>query len=148
MYVYVCVCVYIYIYIYTHVCMHRFFLSLCLLISCYLMFLLLWLFFVKIGCLFQKSVLPLHPVSITRFPLSRFSPGAGLLRLCEDMTYVCIYTYIYIYMYICIYLFIYILIYLSIYLCILSISVLPLPRPEAGEPRPVLISLLLIQTQQ
>ena len=24
--------------------------------------------------------MPLHPVSITRFPLSRFSPGAGLLR--------------------------------------------------------------------
>ena len=23
---------------------------------------------------------PLHPVSITRFPLSRLSPGAGLLR--------------------------------------------------------------------
>ena len=23
---------------------------------------------------------PLHPVSITRFPLTRFSPGSGLLR--------------------------------------------------------------------
>ena len=25
-------------------------------------------------------ILAIHPVSITRFPLSRFSPGAGLLR--------------------------------------------------------------------
>ena len=29
-----------------------------------------------VGYVYDK----LHPVSITRFPLSRFSPGAGLLR--------------------------------------------------------------------
>ena len=31
-------------------------------------------------CISDTPSPPIHPVSITRFPLSRFSPGAGLLR--------------------------------------------------------------------
>ena len=49
-YIYMYVCVYIYIYIYIYTYIH------------------------------SGATTCLHPVSMTRFPLSRFSPGAGLLR--------------------------------------------------------------------
>ena len=56
---------YTYIYIYTYTFMH---LSLSLSIHIYI-YIYIYTYNIVI-----------HPVSITRFPLSRFSPGAGLLR--------------------------------------------------------------------
>ena len=34
----------------------------------------------RLAYLRNASLLKVHPVSITRFPLTRFSPGSGLLR--------------------------------------------------------------------
>ena len=57
-------CVYIYIYIYVYVC--------------------IYIYIYKLQLTIVRdtnySLRILHPVSITRFPLRKFSPGAGLLR--------------------------------------------------------------------
>ena len=69
---YVCIYIYIYLYIYTHIYIYIY----------------IWPaggIRVSAQVTFGRgrgdlSVCPLHPVSITRLPLRRFSPGAGLLR--------------------------------------------------------------------
>ena len=69
-----CIYIYIYIYIYTHI--HTY-------IYIYIYLVLhgsvLIIFFCGVHRRDSRGP-ALHPVSITRFPLSRFSPGAGLLR--------------------------------------------------------------------
>ena len=57
---YICICIYIYIYIYIYIEHSKFAQALDL--------------------TFPGARASLHPVSITRFPLTRLSPGSGLLR--------------------------------------------------------------------
>ena len=77
--------IYIYIYIYIHTYIHTY---TCIYIYIYTHMSIVIYIYIYI-CIYsfkgrspQHRQLPrkLHPVSITRFPLSRFSPGAGLLR--------------------------------------------------------------------
>ena len=73
MHIYIYIYIHIYIYIYTYV-----YTSLSLSLYIYI--------YIYIHNQFPSGELPIggqispHPVSITRFPLTRFSPGAGLLR--------------------------------------------------------------------
>ena len=86
-------CVYIYIYIYIHTCVYIY-IYICIYIYIYnCLCVCVWLDQTRLPRAAQALAqtgpphpiegfpfMYIHPVSITRFPLRRFSPGAGLLR--------------------------------------------------------------------
>ena len=69
--------IYIYIYMSTYVCIYIYIhMSVYLSLSIYIyIYICIYTYMIR-NC----TAVHLHPVSITRFPLGRFSPGAGLLR--------------------------------------------------------------------
>ena len=102
-YIYIYICIHIYIYIYIHI---HIYIYICLSICSYYIYIYIHMYtyiyiythmyiyiyiydrpqhaaspsFQRRAAMRYKDCEKIHPVSITRFPLTRFSPGSGLLR--------------------------------------------------------------------